>query len=103
MKRLKRILLLWLPLSLVVTSLGSIGWAGDNSLGRNDPVAHEFNILDVLIARPLGICAGIAGTAIFVVSLPFTIPAGGVQDAADMFIVKPFQFSFIRHFPDEDI
>ena len=101
---MKRILVLLLTLSLVVTSLCSIGWAGgENSLGRNDPIAHEWNILDVLIARPLGVCAGIVGSAIFVVSLPFTIPAGGVRDAADIFIVKPFQFSFVRQFPDEDI
>jgi len=103
MKELKRILWLLLTLSLVVTSLCSIGWAGDNSLGRNDPVAHEWNALDVLLARPIGVIAGIVGSAIFVVSLPFTIPTGGVQDAADIFVVKPFQFSFVRQFPDEDI
>ena len=103
MREMKRILMLLLTLTLVVTSLCSIGWAGDNSLGRNDPVAHEFYILDVLFARPIGVIAGIAGSAIFVVSLPFTIPSGGVRDAADIFIVKPFQFSFVRQFPDEDI
>jgi len=103
MKQLKRILLLWLTLSLVIISLCSTGWAGDNTLGRNDPVAHEFNALDVILARPIGVIAGVVGTAIFVVSLPFTIPAGGVRDAADIFIVKPFQFSFVRQFPDDDI
>jgi len=101
---MKRILLLLLTLSLVVTSLCSTGWAGgDNSMGRNDPVAQEYYILDVLFARPIGVIAGIAGSAIFVVSLPFTIPTGGVRDAADIFIVKPFQFSFVRQFPDDDI
>jgi hypothetical protein len=43
------------------------------------------------------------GTAIFVIALPFTIPSGGVDDAANMFIVQPFQFSFVRESPDEDI
>ena len=103
MRNLKRILSSGLILSLVVTGLCSIGWAADNSLGRNDPIAHEYYVLDVLFARPIGVAAGIVGTAIFVVSLPFTIPARGVRDAADIFIVKPFQFSFIRQFPDEDI
>jgi len=106
---MKRILLSLLTLSLVLTSLCSIGWAGgafqgrDNSMGRDDPVAHEFYILDVLFARPIGVIAGIAGSAIFVVSLPFTIPTGAVRDAADIFIIKPFQFSFVREFPDDDI
>ena len=101
---MKRILVLALTLSLVVTGLCSMGWAGaDNSFGRNDSMLHGWSIMDVLIARPLGVCAGIVGSAIFVVSLPFTIPAGGVRDAADIFIVQPFQFSFVRQFPDEDI
>jgi len=106
---MKRILLLLLTLSLVVTGLCSTGWAGgafqgrDNSMGRDDPVAHEFYILDLLFARPIGVIAGIAGSAIFVVSLPFTIPTGAVRDAADIFIIKPFQFSFVREFPDDDI
>jgi len=100
---MKRILLLLLTLSLVVTSLCPLGWAGDNDFGRNDPVAHEWHVLDLLVARPLGICAGILGSGIFVAALPFTIPTGGVRDAADMFIVKPFQFSFVRQFPDEDM
>lgn len=103
MKAIKRGFTLLLTVFLIVTSLSSIGWAGDNSLGRNDPIAHEWAMLDVLFARPMGIVAGIFGSAVFVVSLPFTIPTGGVRDAADMFIVKPFQFSFVRQFPDEDI
>ncbi len=102
MKGSKRILFFLLIVSWLVTSF-SIGWAGDNSLGRNDPVADEWNALDVLLARPIGIVAGIVGSAIFVVSLPFTIPTRSVGDAADTFIVKPFQFSFVRQFPDNDI
>lgn len=100
---MKRILLLSLILCLVLTGLCPVGWAGDNAMGRNDPIAHEWAMLDVLFARPIGVIAGIVGSAIFVVSLPFTIPSGGVRDAADIFIVKPFQFSFIRQFPDDDI
>jgi hypothetical protein len=104
MREMKRNLIFVLTILLVFTSLCSMGLAaGDNSLGRNDPVAHEYYILDVLFARPIGVIAGIAGSAIFVASLPFTIPTGGVRDAADIFIVKPFQFSFVRQFPDEDI
>lgn len=103
MKELKRILFLSLTLSMVISSVCSTGWAGDNTLGRNDPVAHEWNALDILFARPIGVVAGILGSAVFVVSLPFTIPTGGVRDAADIFIVRPFQFSFVRQFPDEDI
>ena len=102
MKGLKKILLLLLTVSLIMGSLYSTGWAGDK-WAKEDPVGQGWSAMDIIFARPLGIAAGIVGTAIFIVSLPFTIPAGGVADAADMFITKPFQFSFTREFPDGDI
>jgi hypothetical protein len=58
---------------------------------------------DLLIARPLGVIAGIIGSGIFVVSLPFTIPTQSVNEAAQMLVVEPFRFSFVREFPDEDV
>jgi len=104
MKGLKKVFLLLLTLSLVTGSLYSPGWAEDKEKwGKDDSVGQGWSAIDLFVARPIGMIAGIFGTAIFIVSLPFTIPAGGVGDAANMFIVKPFQFSFTREFPDEDI
>jgi hypothetical protein len=59
-------------------------------------------MLDILFARPLGVAAGIIGTGVFIVSLPFTIPTGSVNGAAEMLIVEPFKFSFSRKYNDED-
>jgi len=104
MKGLKKLSLLLLTLSLVMGSLYSTGWAEDKGKWvRNDPIGQEWSAVDLIVARPIGVVVGILGTAVFVVSLPFTIPTGGVSDAANMFIVQPFQFSFTREFPDEDI
>lgn len=102
MKRFKKILLVSFTVSLVMGSLYSTGWA-ENYFGKDDPTIQGWSAVDLLVARPLGIVAGMAGSVIFVVSLPFTIPAGGVRDAADMFIVQPFQFSFTRQFPDQEL
>jgi hypothetical protein len=104
MNGLKKCSLLFLTVSLVMGSLCSTGWGADNDQwARNDPTGQGWSAVDLLVARVFGVAAGIAGTAVFVAALPFTIPAGGVHDAADMFIIKPFQFSFIREFPDDDI
>jgi len=102
MKRIRKIIQILLTVSLVIGSLYSIGWTEDRS-AKEDPIVHEWSALDLIFARPLGVAAGIFGSALFVVSLPFTIPSGGVDEAVEMFIVKPFQFSFTREFPDEDI
>jgi len=111
MIELKKGVLLLLALSLVTGSLFSTGWAQDQARWsqdkdkwvREDPVGQGWSAMDILLARPIGVVSGIVGTGIFVVALPFTIPSGGVRDSFNMFVVKPFQFSFVRQFPDGDI
>jgi len=78
----------------------SLSWA---QAGRHDPIQDEFNTADLFLARPASVAAGIIGTGLFVLSLPFTIPTGGVEASADMFIVQPFRFALERPFPDDDI
>ena len=102
MKRFGKGLLLLLAASLIIGSLYSGAQAWDEKR-KDDPVVAEWNMMDILFARPLGIAAGIIGTGVFVVSLPFTVPTGSVNDAAEMLIVEPFKFSFTRKFNDENM
>ncbi len=88
---------------LAITGSFSGAWAVDYSWTQDDPVTDEWNAFDVLAARPIGIAAGILGTAVFIATLPFTIPTRSVDRAANMFIVRPFSFSFVRSFPDPDM
>lgn len=97
MKGLKKIVLILLLISLVIGNLYSLTWAQENT-NKN-----EYPILDLLLARPIGVVAGIIGTGVFIVSLPFTIPTRSVDETAKMLIVEPFKFSFVREFPDENI
>jgi hypothetical protein len=62
-----------------------------------------MNILDLLIVRPLGVVAAAGGTVVFVVALPFTLPTRSVEDSFNLFVVKPWKFSFVREFPDETL
>jgi hypothetical protein len=112
MKGLKKALIFLLIVSLVTVSLYSTGLAQDYLTGmtqdrekwvREDPVGQGWSLMDIVFARPAGVVMGIGGVLVFVVALPFTIPSGGVNDSFNMFVVKPFQFSFTRQFPDGDI
>ncbi len=97
-----KILVLLLTVLLVVGSLCSTGWAADR-FRTDDPAIQGWSLLDLLVARPLGIAAGVGGSAVFVATLPFTIPSGSVGNAANMFIAQPLQFSFLREVPDPDL
>ena len=100
MKNMKKRLFVMLTVVGVIGMAYSLSWA---QVAWNDPIQDEFNTADLFLARPASVAVGIIGTGLFVLSLPFTIPAEGVEYAADMFIAKPFQFAFERPFPDEDI
>jgi hypothetical protein len=102
MKQLKRAGLMFVAISLVFGTLYTTGWS-EEKWNRDDPIRDEWNMIDLLVARPIGIAAGIFGTGVFILSLPFTISTGSVNDAAQMFVVKPFNFSFTRSFPDDHL
>ena len=51
---------------------------------------------DLVVARPVGLVMTVAGTAAFLVSLPFTLLAGSVSEAADTLMVGPARTTFMR-------
>lgn len=51
---------------------------------------------DLALARPIGLLGIIGGSVAFVVALPFTIPSGSVDKAADELVKKPINYTFKR-------
>jgi len=102
MKRYKKAFLMFLISAMIAGSIYPNAFALEN-WNPNDPITDEWKMIDILVARPMGIVAGILGTGIFILSLPYTIPTGGVDEAANTFIKRPFKFSFTRKCPDEDM
>jgi len=60
----------------------------------------EAMAADSLVVRPVCLAATIVGTAVFVVSLPFTLIAGKVRQTADSLIAKPARATFVRDMGD---
>ncbi|MDP2689731.1 MAG: hypothetical protein Q8P48_06435 [Deltaproteobacteria bacterium] len=60
-----------------------------------EPGAGEI-MFDLILTRPLGIAALAAGTAVFIVGIPFSLPAGGVGLTARKLVAEPFAFTFTR-------
>jgi hypothetical protein len=96
---MKKGVVLLLVLTLVSAVFPMEGWAESTRTTRTTD--DEIPLLDLLIARPMGVLAGIAGTGVFIVTLPFTIPTKSTQKASKMLITDPMHFSFSRQFPDE--
>jgi hypothetical protein len=65
------------------------------ALGADKPTGSAI-VLDVLLARPLGIASIALGAGVFIIALPFTLPTMTVGTAADKLVAEPFRFTFIR-------
>lgn len=103
MKGLSKSIFLVLLVSFFIGVLSSNGWAQDDFAMQWKISNDQLNILDLFIARPLGIVAAAGGTCLFIASLPFTLPTRSVEDSFNLFVVKPWRFSFVRDFPDENM
>jgi len=94
--------LLTLPAQAEMQQGGSVATSGTqenvsgNSLYSADAPKGYAMLGDLLIARPLLICATVIGAAAFVVSLPFTALGGNVKEAGQALVVEPGREAFVR-------
>jgi hypothetical protein len=70
--------------------------AGAADSVRYDDASFGTMLVDAAVARPLGLGATVVGTAIWIVTLPFSALGGNIDDAASELIIKPARFTFIR-------
>lgn len=62
---------------------------------KKDPSAGAM-VADFVLLRPFAIAALVAGSAIFVVTLPFSAIGKNVKAAARSLVVKPAKYAFVR-------
>jgi len=55
---------------------------------------------DLLLVRPVGIVACVLGSAVFVVSLPFSLLGGNSGESAQKLVAEPAKFTFTRPLGD---
>ena len=53
-------------------------------------------LVDLVIARPAGLVAPIAGSVIFVVALPFSLLGGNTDETWESLVVSPAEYTFTR-------
>ena len=102
-----KVLLVILVMSLVC-AWGSIGTAGQISYSmrgaekgfgfKPDPNPPSSSVVaaDGIIGRPLGLATTIAGTAVFLVTLPVSIPSQSSEEAAWGLVGRPGGWTFVR-------
>ncbi|MDD4092609.1 MAG: hypothetical protein PHQ63_08605 [Smithellaceae bacterium] len=69
---------------------------------RADITQSDLVVLDVALIRPVGIVSVVVGTALFILSLPVSIPSGSVGTVANSLVKESFEYTFIRPIGDFD-
>ena len=65
-----------------------------------EPPSAAAMSADLLLIRPLSLVATVVGTAVFVVSLPFSLLGQNTEDAAQQLVVRPGEYTFVRPLGD---
>ena len=85
---------IFLVAALLIAVPGTSALAGEYNSSSTGSGAGM--IVDFFVARPLGFLSTITGTAMFIVSLPFSALGGNVDDAANEMVVIPARYTFLR-------
>jgi len=80
--------------SLLVMPMGAS--AMTNSARPPQTVGADTMVADIVAVRPLQLASLIMGTAVFVVSLPFSALGNNVDQAYEMMMKEPAQLLFKR-------
>jgi hypothetical protein len=102
-----KVLLIILVMSLVC-AWGSVGTAGQISYNMRaaeqgfgfkpnpNPPASSVVAVDAILGRPLGLATTIAGAAVFLVTLPVSLPSDSTAEAAWGLVGRPAGWTFVR-------
>ena len=82
--------------ALIAALAGSPSFAASGSYGLESGPRWEDQVVDAVVARPLGIVATGAGAVVWGVSLPFSLLGGNAGEAADTLVGGPARETFVR-------
>ncbi|UCD89166.1 MAG: hypothetical protein JSW04_12130 [Desulfobacterales bacterium] len=97
-KSAKRPIIFVLVVALIFVPFGTSALA--ETYTNNEDIDAGAMAADILFARPIGLLSVVVGSALFIVSLPFSALGGNVNDASQKLIMDPVNFTFNRPLGD---
>ena len=79
-----------------VMALHAQGDMGYPTAKENEPASGEAMTADLLVARPIGFCALVLGTAVSIVATPFALVSGTTKDVYGRLVADPFNYTVTR-------
>jgi len=99
-KIIKQILTFFMILILLFTIFVPPVLAQGKSSGEDKEKGAGPMLFDLLLIRPVGVAATVIGSALFVVSLPFSAIGGNTKPAYEKMVKEPAKYTFNRRLGD---
>ncbi len=99
MRRIKKSVVLFFALLCVV----SVAHSSDEHHAYNHPEilsTGEKMVFDAVVLRPVGLVTTVAGSAIYAISLPFSLLGGNEKEARENLVNNPARYTFKRPLGD---
>lgn len=91
----RKIVIISLVTALLASPLSA--FALHDEINKNRTPADPAGILiDLVLARPLGLVVTAAGSVIFVAALPFSLLAGNTEETFESLVISPVEYTFKR-------
>lgn len=82
-------------LAVASISFAPVTLANPYDLADTKPTGGEM-MFDAVLVRPTMLIGTVVTTAVFLVSLPFSLLGGNVGEAANSLVTEPFKYTFQR-------
>lgn len=89
---MKKFLILVFSIMLLVSTADYAKAANMKAVEASSPEI----LLDVVFLRPFGLVSTVVGTAVFLVTLPISIPTKSADNVASKMVYAPFNYTFRR-------
>lgn len=79
---------------LATMNFNTTAFAGEDV--ETQEVRRTYKVADILVVRPVGLAMTIAGSALYLVTIPVTVISGDSEESAEILVKKPARMAFSR-------
>jgi hypothetical protein len=95
---IKRFVVFLCAMAIILLPLATASFAASEE--SKDNFSAEKMAVDLIAIRPLGIVSTVAGCAVYILSLPFSLPGGNAAAVWETTVEKPAKYTFDRPLGD---
>ena len=96
----RKLLMVGIFLSLIINAVYAERDSSYSHSNREILSSGEKMVLDAVVLRPVGLVTTVAGSAVYVVSLPFSLLGGNEAEVRESLVYEPARYTFKRPLGD---